>query len=64
MFSIAVEAAVEVADPLLQVVSVLRHHPITHHPFLSSEALELIATETSQPDGSNDQVLGVSLKVT
>lgn len=35
MFASAVEASVEEADPLLQVVSVQGHHSVSHHLLLS-----------------------------
>ncbi len=36
VFASAVEASVEEAEPLLQVVSVQSHHSVSHHPLLSN----------------------------
>lgn len=31
VFPVTVEASIQEADPLLQVVSLLSHHPVSHH---------------------------------
>lgn len=36
VFASTVEASVEEAEPLLQVVSVQSHHPVSHHLLLSN----------------------------
>lgn len=36
VFASAVEAFVEEAEPLLQVMSVQSHHSVSHHPLLSN----------------------------
>lgn len=45
MFASAVEASVEEADPLLQIVSVQGHHSVSHHLLLSNQTLQFIAFE-------------------
>lgn len=42
----AVEASVEETDPLLQVVSVLSHHPVSHHLLLLNQTLKFVAFES------------------
>lgn len=63
MFAGAVEASVEEADPLLQVVSLQSHHPVSHHLLLSNQTLQFIASKSLQPGGSHDEVFGMSFKV-
>lgn len=41
----AVEASVEETDPLLQVVSVLSHHSVSHHLLLLNQTLKFVALE-------------------
>lgn len=64
MFPKAVEVSIEEADPLLHVVFVLCHHPVSYHPLLSRQTLQLVATETLHPDRPDDQVLRVGFEVT
>lgn len=61
MFPKAVEVSIEEADPLLHVVFVLCHHPVSYHPLLPHQTLQPVATETLHPD---NQVLRVGFEVT
>jgi len=63
VFAVTVESSVEEFDSLLQVVSVQCHHPVTHHLLLPDQTLQLVATETLQPDGAFDEVSRVGLEI-
>lgn len=58
-----VESAVQEADPLVNVVLVLSHHPAAHHLLLPDQPLELVALEALQPGGAHDHVPGVRLEI-
>lgn len=64
VFAVSVEPAVQKADPLVQDVLVLRHHPVSHHPLLPDETLKLYSSEASEPHGPFDQVFWVGFKIT
>lgn len=64
MFAVSVEAAIQEADPLVQGVLVIRHHPVSYHPLLSDETLKLVSSEASEPHGSFDQVFWMGFKIT
>lgn len=64
VFAVSVEAAVQVTDPLLQVVSVLRHHAVSDHIPLPQQPLKLISFEAAHPHRTPDHVFRVSFKVT
>jgi len=58
----AIEALVQVADPLVEFVVVLYEHPISHHLLLPDAPLQLVPPPASQPPGPHDQVLRVHLE--
>jgi len=64
MLAGTVEAAVEEADSLLQVVSVVYKHPVSHHLLLPDQTLQLVAFETQQPFWTHNQLPRMDLKVT
>lgn len=64
MFAVSVEAAVQEADPLVQDVLVLAHHPVPHHALLPDEPLELVSSEAPEPQRPSDQLFGMSFKTT
>lgn len=64
VFAVSVEAAVQEADPLVQGVLVLCHHPVSYHPLLSDETLKLVSAEAFEPHGAFDQVFWVGFKIT
>lgn len=63
MFAVTVEPSVKITDPFFQVVSVQRHHPVSHHFLFPNQSLKFVSFETFQPAGGDDKVLGVSFKV-
>lgn len=63
MFTSAVETSVEKANPLLQVVSVLCHHSVSHHLLLPNQTLQLVSSESFKPAGGHDEVFGMSFKI-
>lgn len=54
MFASAVEASIEEAYPLFQVVPVLSHHSVSHHLLFSNCPLQFITFESFQPAGGNN----------
>lgn len=64
VFAVAVEAAIQEAQSLLQQVFVLRHHAISHHPLLARQPLVLVTAETLQPHRPSDQFFRVGFKIT
>lgn len=62
MLSGAIEALVQVADPLVEFVIVLCKHPIAHHPLLAEAPLQLVPPPASQPGGPHDEILRVDLE--
>jgi len=63
VFAVTVESSVEEFDSLLQVVSVQCHHPVAHHLLLPDQTLQLVTTETLQPDGGSDEVPRVGFEI-
>lgn len=59
----AVKASVQEANPLFQVVSVQRHHSVSHHLLLPDETLQLVAFERLQPAGGLNEVFGMSFEI-
>lgn len=62
MLAGAVEAAVQEADPLAELVVVVHEHAVAHHPLLAQAPLQLVPPPAPQPLGPHDQVLGVHLE--
>lgn len=62
MFPSAIEALVQVPDPLVEFVIVLYKHPVTHHLLLADAPLQLVPPPASQPSGSHDEILRVDLE--
>lgn len=63
MFASAIETSVKEANPLLQVVSVLSHHPVSHHLLLPNQTLQFVTFEGFQPAGGNNEVFGMNFKI-
>lgn len=63
VFAITVESSVEEFDSLGQVVSLQCHHPVAHHLLLPDQTLQLVTTETLQPDGGFDEVPRVGFEI-
>lgn len=64
MFAVAVKAAIQEAQSLLQYMFVLGHHALSHHLLLSHQPLVLVTPETTQPHRPPDQLFRVSFKIT
>lgn len=63
VFSVSVKASIQEADPLLQVVSLLSHHSVSHHPLFPNQPLQFITFEALKPAGGDDEVSRMCLEI-
>lgn len=64
MFAIAVEPLVQVANPFVKFMSLVKKHTTSNHHLLPNTSLQLVPPPASEPGRADNQVLGVRFKVT